>query len=223
MKSLKGKTALITGAGKEIGRAVAIALAQEGVNICLLSRANLSLEAFAKEIKSYGVKASIATAEATDIHEIIVAVEKLEEEVGVIDIFINSEEAATFSPFFEFDPIQWELNLKANLLGLNYLTRAILPSMVKNKTGDIINISTTLHPRSMIHHDALNTSQTSYSFLSESLMEEVNSHNIRFSALSTTWSEEEGFAEESISLADDFPQYLIAHLRGNPVQVSMGL
>lgn len=220
MKSLQGKTALITGASKGIGRAVAVALAQEGVNIGLISRSVMHLDEVAKEIRSYNVKLSIVTADVTDIHEVVVAIEKMESEIGSIDIFINNGDVSALGPFIEFDPIQLEQNLKINLLGLNYLTRAILPSMVEKNKGNIINISSTLSIRKFDFDEVSLTFQSKYEDLTVSLMEEVKRHNIQFSNL-TSGSNDTVHGDLEMESTDIqiqpslLPAYILSKLKDN--------
>ena len=79
---LQGKNALITGAGRGIGRAVAIALAKEGVNVGLLARSEENLKAVAKEVEAEGVKAVIATADVSSYEEVTTAIETLKNGLG---------------------------------------------------------------------------------------------------------------------------------------------
>ncbi|EJF11642.1 3-ketoacyl-(acyl-carrier-protein) reductase [Pontibacter sp. BAB1700] len=133
MESLKGKSALITGAGKGIGRAIAIALAQEGVNVGLLARTTTQLEEVAAEVKKLGVKASVATADVTDIYSVNEAVKAIGAELGPIDILINNAGTAKFGKFLELDPADWENIIRVNLMGVYYVTRAVLPEMIERR------------------------------------------------------------------------------------------
>ncbi|WP_436490842.1 3-ketoacyl-ACP reductase [Chitinophaga sp. ARDCPP14] len=183
MESLKGKKALITGGGKGIGRALAVALAQEGVDIALLGRSAGSLEAVAKEISSIGVKAAYATADVSDLLAVNEAVAQLTKELGEPDILINNAGIAAFGNFMELEPAQWEQIIRVNLLGVYYVTRAVLPGMIERKTGDIINISSTAGQRGAPLTSAYSASKFGLLGLTESLMLEVRKHNIRVSAL----------------------------------------
>ncbi len=183
MESLKGKKALITGGGKGIGRALAIALAQEGVDIALLGRSAGSLEAVAKEISGTGVKTAYATADVSDIQAMNEAVALLTKELGEPDILINNAGIAAFGGFMELEPAQWEQIIRVNLLGVYYVTRAVLPGMIARKTGDIINISSTAGQRGAPLTSAYSASKFGLLGLTESLMLEVRKHNIRVSAL----------------------------------------
>ena len=183
MESLKGKKALITGGGKGIGRAVAIALAQEGVDIALMGRSAGSLEEVAKELNGMGVKVAYATADVSDMNAVNTAVTHLTKELGEIDILINNAGIAAFGGFLELEPAQWEQIIQVNLMGVYYVTRAILPGMIERKTGDIINISSTAGQRGAPLTSAYSASKFGLLGLTESLMLEVRKHNIRVSAL----------------------------------------
>lgn len=211
MESLKGRTALITGAGKGIGREVALGLAREGVKLGLLGNSAAQLEDIKTELKNFGVTVSIVTADITDIHSVILAVEKLEQEIGTIDILINSEDSTTGGPFMEFDPVLWENNLKMNLLGFYYLTQAVMPSMVLKSSGDIITISS--------KNDRRQSEETINYNLPESLMDEVMSNNIRYKSFTAedirefTLTSTEGIVEKSQDEKADFVGYLISQLK----------
>jgi len=212
MESLKGRTALITGAGKGIGREVALGLAREGVQLGLLANSPAQLEDIKSELIGLGAKVSIVTADITDIHSVILAVEKLEQEVGAIDILINSEDTTFGGPFMEFDPVMWENNMKMNLLGFYYLTQAVMPSMVLKSMGDIISISSKNDRR--IKSDISNTY-----ILPESLMDEVMSNNIRYKSFTAddikefTLTSTEGEVEKYEDEKAGFAGYLISQLK----------
>lgn len=183
MESLKGKKALITGGGKGIGRAIGIALAKEGVDIALLGRSIGPLEEVAEEVTAHGVKVAIATADVGNIDAVNTAVQKISEAFDTIDILINNAGIASFGNFMELEPAQWENIIRVNLLGVYYVTRAILPGMIERQTGDIINISSTAGQRGAPLTSAYSASKFGLLGLTESLMLEVRKHNIRVSAL----------------------------------------
>lgn len=183
MESLKGKTALITGAGKGIGRAIAIALAKEGVNTALLARTKSDLEKVAAEIQELGVETAIITADVSNLTSVNEAVEQVQQELGFIDILINNAGIASFGKFLDLEPEQWERIIKVNLMGPYYVTRAVLPAMISKKIGDIINISSTAGLRGAAVTSAYSASKFGLMGLSESLMQEVRKHNIRVTTL----------------------------------------
>ena len=183
MESLKGKNALITGAGKGIGRALAIALAQEGVNVGLIARTESDLQNVAEELKTFNVQIAIATADVSSIDSVNMAVAKVKSDLGAIDILINNAGISSFGSFMELEPARWEEIVKVNLFGVYYVTRAILPEMIERQTGDIVNISSTAGQRGAAVTSAYSASKFGLIGLSESLMQEVRKHNIRVTTL----------------------------------------
>lgn len=183
MENIAGKSALITGAGKGIGKAIAIALAKEGINVALLARTQSDLDKLAGELKEFGVKISTVTADVSDINSINKAVEKVQSELGFIDILINNAGIGKFGKFLELEPNQWEEIIKINLLGPYYVTRAIVPQMIEKQTGDIINISSSsaLSPAAVT--SAYSASKAGLIAMSTSLMQEMRKHNIRVTSL----------------------------------------
>ena len=222
MESLKGKNALITGAGKGIGKAVAIALAQEGVNTALLARSENDLRQVASEIEALGVKASVVVADVADMAAVNAAVEKAKAELGFLNILINNAGIANFGNFLELEPEQWEQMIKVNLLGVYYTTRAVLPEMIAQKTGDIINISSTAGQKGSAVTSAYSASKFGVIGLSESLMQEVRKHNIRVTSLTpstvvTDLAYHSNLIKdaERVMHPEDFAELIVAHLKLN--------
>ena len=223
MQSLKGKIALVTGAGKGIGKAVAIALAKEGANVGLIARTEKDLEAVADEIKTLGVNVKYAIADISKMEQVTAAVEKIEEELGLVDILINNAGTGTFAKFMEMEPADWENIIKVNLFGFYYTTRAVLPQMIERQTGDIINISSTAGKNGGAITSAYSASKFAVFGLGESLMQEVRKHNIRVTTLapSTIVTELAQSANlitgdaERVMHPDDFAEYIIATLKLN--------
>ena len=184
MESLKGKIALVTGAGKGIGKAIAIALANEGVNVALLARTNSQLQNVAAEVEKAGVKAIVVTADIANRAEVEAAVSQVQEKLGAIDILINNAGIGKFGKFMELSPEEWERIIQVNLMGAYYMTRAALPMMIERQTGDIINIASTAGLRGGAVTSAYSASKFALIGMSESLMQEVRKHNIRVS----TWT-----------------------------------
>ncbi len=183
MQNLTGKTALITGAGRGIGRATAIAFAKEGINVGLVGRTAANLEEVAKELSQYGVNVTMATADVSDNESVIAAVEHVKAELGPIDILINNAGIGKFGNFLELSPEEFKNIIDVNLMGVYYVTRAVLPEMIERQAGDIINISSTAGQKGAPVTSAYSASKFGVLGLTESLMLEVRKHNIRVSAL----------------------------------------
>ncbi|OWP61873.1 3-ketoacyl-ACP reductase [Hymenobacter amundsenii] len=184
MEKLTGKTALVTGAGKGIGRAIAVALAQEGVRVALLARTEKDLQAVAQEIKKLGGPAAVVVvADVADRADVEKAVSTALGELGTIDILINNAGIGTFAKVLDMEPAEWEKIIQVNLLGAYYTTRAVLPQMVERQTGDIINVASTAGLRASAGGSAYSASKFALLGFTESLMQEVRKQNIRVSAL----------------------------------------
>ncbi|MEN8701582.1 3-ketoacyl-ACP reductase [Bacillus infantis] len=224
MQSLKGKTALITGAGRGIGRAAAIAFAKEGISVGLLGRTLSNLEKAAEELKEYDVKVSIAAADVQDSESVNKAVEKITSELGQIDILINNAGIAKFGGFLELSPQEWEDIIQVNLMGVYHVTRAVLPGMIERKSGDIINISSSAGQKGAPVTSAYSASKFAVLGLTESLMLEVRKHNIRVSALTpstvaTDLAIETNLTDgnpEKVMQPEDLAEYMVAQLKLNP-------
>lgn len=183
MESLKGKRAVITGAGKGIGKAIALTLAKEGVHVALLSRTTTDLEKVAEEARTYGVEVVIAATDVSSIDSVNRAAETVLRSFGTIDILINNAGIGKFGKFMDLEPVAWEQVISVNLLGTYYVTRAFLPQMIERNTGDIINISSTAGLKGNAMTSAYSASKFAVLGLTESLMQEVRKHNIRVNAL----------------------------------------
>ena len=223
MESLKGKNALITGAGKGLGRAMAIALAHEGVNVGLMARTEADLQELAKEIEGLNVRAVIAVADVSSIDSVNAAVTQIKARLGVIDILINNAGVGAFGSFMELEPAKWEEIIKINLFGAYYVTRAVLPEMIERKTGDIINVSSTAGQRGAAVTSAYSASKFGLIGLSESLMQEVRKHNIRVSTLTpstiaTSMAIDLKLTDgnpETVMQPEDFAEFVVSQLKLN--------
>jgi 3-oxoacyl-[acyl-carrier protein] reductase len=223
MTDLKNKNALITGAGKGIGKAIALALAKEGVNVILVARTQEEIDSVAAKVRSLRVKALAITADVADINSVNTAVEKALAEFGTIDILINNAGIAAFGKFLELEPTDWERIIQVNLMGTYYVTRAILPNMIERQTGDIINISSTAGLSGNALTSAYSASKFAVLGLTESLMQEVRKHNIRVTALTpstvaTDMAKELKLTDgnpETVMQAEDMAELIIAQLKLN--------
>lgn len=224
MHTLKGKTALITGAGRGIGRAAAIALAKEGVHIGLLGRTIENLEKMAYELSQYDVNVSAAAADVADLEAVTHAVEHIKSDLGSVDILINNAGIAKFGGFLELSPAEWESIIKVNLMGVYNVTRAVLPEMIEQKSGDIINIASTAGQKGAPVTSAYSASKFAVLGLTESLMLEVRKHNIRVSALTpstvaTDLAIETNLTDgnpEKVMQPEDLAEFIVAQLKLNP-------
>ncbi|PZD97637.1 3-ketoacyl-ACP reductase [Paenibacillus sambharensis] len=182
--TLQGKTAIITGAGKGIGRATALALAAEGVHLGLMARSESDLTQLKDEITGkHDVQVHTAIADIASQDEAAAAVGQLINSLKSVDILINNAGIAEFATLLDMDPATWERIIQVNLMGTYYVTRAALPTMISQNEGSIINIASTAGERGFATGSAYCASKFAVMGLTESLMQEVRKFNIRVTAL----------------------------------------
>lgn len=224
MQSINGKTAIVTGAGRGIGRATAIALAKEGVNVGLVGLTLSNLEKVAEELREFQVKVAVATADVADLDSITTAVEKIRGELGAVDILINNAGTAKFGGFLDLSPEEWENIIKVNLMGVYNTTRAVLPEMIERKTGDIVNISSSAGQKGAPVTSAYSASKFGVLGLTESLALEVRKHNIRVVGLTPSTVVTDLAAEanlisgnpENIMHPEDLADLIVSGLKLHP-------
>ena len=139
MGKLEGKVALVTGSGRNIGRATVLKLAAEGAHVVINSRTNRAeAEAVAQEARARGVKALAIVADVARKDQVDAMVAKAMSEFGRVDILINNAAVRPHKPFTELTVQDWEAVRGVVLDGAIYCTRAVIESMVKTKYGRIV-------------------------------------------------------------------------------------
>jgi 3-oxoacyl-[acyl-carrier protein] reductase len=139
MGKLDGKVALVTGSGRNIGRATALKLAGEGAHVIVNARANQAeADAVAHEVRDKGVKALAVLADVADKEQVDTMVARAMSEFGHIDILINNAAIRPHKPFTEVTVQDWERVRGVVLDGALYCTQAVIGSMVKNNYGRIL-------------------------------------------------------------------------------------
>jgi 3-oxoacyl-[acyl-carrier protein] reductase len=224
MQTIAGKVALITGAGRGIGRATAIAFAKEGIHVGLIGRTLKNLQQVAEELKQYDVKVAIAAANVADLDSITTAVESIRCELGAIDILVNNAGISKFGNFMDLTPEEWTNIIDVNVKGVYYTTRAVLPEMIERNTGDIINISSTAGQKGAPITSAYSASKAAVIGLSESLMLEVRKKNIRVTTLTPSTVATDMAVElnltdgnpEKVMQAEDLADLMVAQLKLHP-------
>lgn len=222
-ETLKGKNAIITGAGRGIGRAIALALASEGVNVGLLAQTDVTLKKVEKEVETLGVKVVTATADVSSNDEVNQAIDSLKSELGNVDILINNAGIAKFGNFLDLEIKDWEKVIQVNLMGVYYVTRAVLAGMIEQKSGDIINISSTAGVKGSPLTSAYSASKFGVQGITESLALEVRKHNIRVTALipstvATDLAVENNLTDgdpDKVMQPEDLAEIIVAQLKLN--------
>jgi 3-oxoacyl-[acyl-carrier protein] reductase len=202
--ALREQTALVTGAGRGIGKAIATLLASEGVHVGMLARTASGIDPLAKQLaEEFGVR---TVAIATDIsarEEVEQAVAAVQEHLGSLDILVNNAGIGTFGSLVDMPVEEWERIVRVNLFGTYYVTRSVLPSMIKAGHGSIVNISSTSGERGAATTSAYSASKFGIMGMTESLMQEVRKHNIRVTALTPSTVNTELAAKAGLKTSDE--------------------
>jgi 3-oxoacyl-[acyl-carrier protein] reductase len=182
---LTGRTALVTGAGKGIGRAVAHALVRAGANVGLVARTGADLERVAAELRAAhpGARVSTAVADVADRAAVEAAAARAAAELGDVDILVNNAGVAEFGTVLDMEPAAWERMFRVNVLGTLHATRAVLPGMIARRRGDVVNVASTAGEKGAATTAAYAASKAAVLRLTESLAAEVRKHDVRVTAL----------------------------------------
>ena len=141
-KRLQGKIALVTGASRGIGRAIAKLFAEEGAKVVInYSRSEKEAASLAEEIKQQGGEALLVKADVSQAQEVKEMIKKVADEFGRIDILVNNAGILIQSPFLESTEEMWDTMVDVNLKGSYLCAKEVAPLMLKQKSGKIINIS----------------------------------------------------------------------------------
>ncbi|GAA4490874.1 hypothetical protein GCM10023191_023760 [Actinoallomurus oryzae] len=155
--SLNGRTALVTGAGRGIGRAIALELAKTGVSVALVARSRDELTDSAASVRELGGTAMVITADVADPNQLARCATRARDEFGGVDILVNNAAVVwPLGPSAEIDPDDWAAAIGVNVVAVASLTFALLPAMLEQRWGRIVNISSGVvaRPTSMIGGNA---------------------------------------------------------------------
>jgi NAD(P)-dependent dehydrogenase (short-subunit alcohol dehydrogenase family) len=138
---LAGRVALVTGGGRGIGRAVALALAREGADVAVAARTGVEVEAVAAEVRALGRRAAALTGDVADRAQVDAVAAGAAAALGPVGILVNNAGMAVAARLADIDDALWERHLAVNLSAAFYLTRAVLPAMVAAGWGRVINVA----------------------------------------------------------------------------------
>ena len=138
---LRGKTALVTGGGRGIGRAIALGLANEGAQVAVVDILTDNAESVQREIEALGVKGLALGADLTRRAEVIRAVEEILAQWGQVDILVNNAGWDKLEPFLDSEEETWDRIIGINFKALLYVCKAVLPRMVERGAGKVITIA----------------------------------------------------------------------------------
>jgi NAD(P)-dependent dehydrogenase (short-subunit alcohol dehydrogenase family) len=178
MKSdLEGRVAVVTGAGRGIGRAAAVALAKMGAKVAALARTQSEIEETVALIKKSDAGAAAFALDVTDTSGVLRVMEKIEQALGPVDVLVNNAgQLGRIGPFVDSEPEEWWRVLDVNVRGPMVCTRAVLPGMTARCRGRIVNIASGVLPYPNL--SAYVTSKTALVRFSEILAAETRARGV---------------------------------------------
>ena len=180
MKLLEGKVALVTGAGRGIGKAIALRFAQEGANVAFTDLAvNEAVEETVKEIEALGVKAKAYASNAANFEETHEVVKQVVEDFGRIDVLVNNAGITKDGLMMRMSEAQWDAVINVNLKSAFNFIHAVTPIMAKQRSGSIINMSSVVGVSGNAGQCNYSASKAGMIGLAKSIAKEMGPRGIR--------------------------------------------
>ncbi len=180
---LQGRVALVTGGGRGIGRAVALALASDGAAVGVTARSAEQLQETVALVEEAGGECVAVPADVSQKAEVEQMARTIAGALGPVDILVNNAGVARFAPVAAADPDDWRFMLDVNLFGALYCTQAVLPSMLERKQGWIINISSSSGLKGYVEQSGYCASKHALNGFAKALALETQDHGIRVHTL----------------------------------------
>ena len=181
---LAGQVAIVTGAGRGIGRAIAGALGREGAAVVLAARSDSELRGVVREIDQAGGRALAVPTDVRQEASVEALARRALAECRQVDVLVNAAGVATFAPVTDSKLDDWDQMLAVNLRGAVLCCRAVLPAMVGRRRGTIINVGSVVTSRSLAGSAAYTASKYGLLGFSRVLAEEMRPHGVRVGVLS---------------------------------------
>ena len=180
---LEGSVAIVTGAGRGIGRAISLALAHSGANVSLAARTASELGKVQKEIDASGTQAISLPTDVSQESQVIALVQKTLEQFGRLDILVNNAGTGVFSPLGETTAEEWDRTMAINARGPFLLCREAIPYLSQQERSFIINISSIVGEKGYVNQAAYSASKHALMGMSKALAKEVQPNGIRVHAI----------------------------------------
>ena len=180
MKLLEGKVALVTGAGRGIGKAIALRYAEEGAHVAFTDLAiNEAVEQTVKEIEALGVKAKAYASNAANFDETHEVVKQVVEDFGRIDVLVNNAGITKDGLMMRMSEAQWDAVINVNLKSAFNFIHAVTPVMAKQRSGSIINMSSVVGVSGNAGQCNYSASKAGIIGLTKSIAAELGSRGVR--------------------------------------------
>src|SRR5262245_57716249 len=186
MKLLEGKTAIVTGAARGIGEAIAIKFAEQGANVAFSYVSDSSAEkaaALETKLKGLGVKAKATKSNAGDFSQCETFVNDVLKEFGAVDICVNNAGISKDNLLLRMSADQWDEVIKVNLNSVFYMTKQVIKPMMKARNGAIINMSSVIGEMGNAGQSSYAASKAGIIGFTKSVAKELGSRNIRCNAI----------------------------------------
>jgi len=177
---LQGQVAVVTGASRGIGAAIAQRLASMGAHTVLCGRSRKDLDAMASQISKTGGSAEVGEVDVTDLKSVEQLAGRIDNGHKRLDILVNNAGVGAFSaPLHQMTPDAWENVINTNLRGVYYCIRAFAPHMIRARSGHIVNISSLAGKNALPNGAAYAASKWGLNGLTYSVAEELRGYGIR--------------------------------------------
>lgn len=206
---LTGQVAVVTGAGRGIGQAIAVKLAELGARTVLCGRSREALEQTSNAIQKSGGQSSVIECDVTDLHSVEALADRVDRTFHRLDILVNNAGIGGMGgPLHQLAPDTWERVMNTNLRGVYYCIRSLAPIMIRAHSGHIINISSLSGKNALPNGAAYAASKWGLNGLSYSVAEELRAYQIRVSVICpgsthTEFSPHPGMNAEKMLQASD--------------------
>ena len=221
MKLLEGKVALVTGAGRGIGKAIALRFAQEGANVAFTDLAiNEAVEETVKELEAMGVKAKAYASNAASFDESHEVVKQIVEDFGRIDVLVNNAGITKDGLMMRMSEAQWDAVINVNLKSAFNFIHAVTPLMAKQRGGSIINMSSVVGVSGNAGQCNYSASKAGMIGLAKSIAKEMGPRGIRANCIAPGFIITEMTNQLSQEIKDQWAQQIPMRRGGTPEDVA---
>jgi len=221
MKLLEGKTALVTGASRGIGRAISLKLAEQGCNVAFtdlsVNEAAIAVEA---ELKAFGVQAKAYASDASNFQNSQDVVDEIAKDFGRIDILVNNAGITKDTLLMRMSEEQWDMVININLKSVFNLTKAVQKYMLKQRSGSIVNISSVVGVSGNAGQANYSASKAGIIGFTKSVAKELGSRNIRCNAIAPGFIITEMTAKLSPEVVEEWQKEIPLKRGGTPEEVA---
>ncbi len=221
MKLLEGKVALVTGAGRGIGKAIALRFAQEGADVAFTDLAvNEAVEETVKEIEALGVKVKAYASNAANFDETHEVVKQIVEDFGRIDVLVNNAGITKDGLMMRMSEAQWDAVINVNLKSAFNFIHAVTPIMAKQRSGSIINMSSVVGVSGNAGQCNYSASKAGMIGLAKSIAKEMGPRGIRANCIAPGFIITEMTNQLSQEIKDQWAAQIPLRRGGTPEDVA---